>query len=109
MDIGGHCAFLTCNRLDFLPIKCRFCLRDFCEEHMTPERHDCPNLPQSSITSKSVQIETITCSVKDCKTPKGAMIVCDKCNKHFCLPCRLPESHRYGNYTAKIDLTFTQL
>merc|ERR1712106_1014703 len=51
MDIGGHCTFMTCNKLDFLPIKCRFCLSDFCEDHMTPERHSCANLPQSSSAS----------------------------------------------------------
>ena len=98
MDIGGHCTFMTCNKLDFLPIKCRFCLSDFCEDHMTPERHSCANLPLSSSASakSTAPIESLPpCPVNECTTSKGAMLVCDMCYKHFCIPHHLPESHRY--------------
>merc|ERR1712123_406289 len=73
MDIGGHCTFMTCNKLDFLPIKCRFCLSDFCEDHMTPERHSCANLPQSSSASakSTAPIESLPpCPVNECTTSR---------------------------------------
>lgn len=32
-DLGNHCSFESCNRLDFLPIKCDLCRGIFCKEH----------------------------------------------------------------------------
>ena len=82
------------EKLDFLPVKCRFCLKDFCEDHMIPERHECANIPQSSTPQSEGRAKSVKCPVRDCATPKGAMIKCDKCDDEFCVPHRLPESHR---------------
>lgn len=32
-SIGQHCAFLACNRLDFLPVKCDYCRICYCIQH----------------------------------------------------------------------------
>ncbi|XP_047998629.1 AN1-type zinc finger protein 2A-like isoform X2 [Leguminivora glycinivorella] len=40
--LGRNCAFSTCNRLDFLPMKCGACLESFCSDHFAYTNHDCP-------------------------------------------------------------------
>ena len=41
-DLGTHCGFLECKRLDFLPIKCNGCQKVFCSDHFRYENHSCP-------------------------------------------------------------------
>ncbi|KAI8324878.1 hypothetical protein GQ54DRAFT_284083 [Martensiomyces pterosporus] len=41
-DLGKNCTRKDCNRLDFLPFKCQYCKRPFCENHWKVEQHDCP-------------------------------------------------------------------
>lgn len=99
MDIGLHCSFGKCQKLDFLPIKCHFCGKSFCEDHYLPESHDCSSIPESlsadAPTSEKLQIEYETCSLSNCSLPerKGAKIKCDKCNLLFCLGHRHPDQH----------------
>ncbi|GFR12790.1 hypothetical protein TNCT_602391, partial [Trichonephila clavata] len=33
--LGNHCYEKSCNRLDFLPMKCDACSNLFCYEHLT--------------------------------------------------------------------------
>lgn len=40
--LGQHCNEATCNRLDFLPVKCDSCDKVFCATHYNYERHNCP-------------------------------------------------------------------
>ncbi|XP_017858075.1 PREDICTED: AN1-type zinc finger protein 2A [Drosophila arizonae] len=40
--LGQHCNEPTCNRLDFLPVKCDSCEKVFCASHYNYERHKCP-------------------------------------------------------------------
>lgn len=40
-NLGKNCALRTCNRLDFLPVKCDACLEVFCIEHYRYETHKC--------------------------------------------------------------------
>jgi len=42
-DLGKHCTVATCNKLDFLPIKCDACSQIFCEEHYQYAIHNCSN------------------------------------------------------------------
>lgn len=42
-DLGKHCTVSSCNKLDFLPIKCDACSQIFCEEHYQYAVHDCSN------------------------------------------------------------------
>lgn len=39
--LGEHCSNKSCNQLDFLPIKCDCCLKDFCKDHIRYELHKC--------------------------------------------------------------------
>ncbi|XP_058536707.1 AN1-type zinc finger protein 2A [Ochotona princeps] len=41
-DLGKHCSEKTCRRLDFLPLRCSECHRDFCKDHFTCAAHSCP-------------------------------------------------------------------
>ncbi|VDK84457.1 unnamed protein product [Onchocerca ochengi] len=38
---GRHCNFDGCNLLDFLPIRCDACKKDFCGSHYSYESHCC--------------------------------------------------------------------
>ena len=97
MDIGLHCPLEKCQKLDFLPIKCHFCGKSFCEDHYLPEQHDCPSIPQSSADAhtQKPQIEFESCYLSNCTLPerKGAKVKCDKCNQLFCLGHRHPDQH----------------
>ncbi|CAF1539163.1 unnamed protein product, partial [Didymodactylos carnosus] len=40
-DLGKHCCVQTCNRLDFLPMKCDACTKIFCKNHIKYDEHNC--------------------------------------------------------------------
>lgn len=40
--IGKNCSYPSCNKLDFLPMKCGACKDVFCSDHFTYVKHDCP-------------------------------------------------------------------
>ncbi|XP_055676981.1 AN1-type zinc finger protein 2A [Lutzomyia longipalpis] len=40
-DLGKHCSVSTCQRLDFLPVKCDACSEILCSEHYSYEKHGC--------------------------------------------------------------------
>ncbi|KAI1294990.1 AN1-type zinc finger protein 2B [Halotydeus destructor] len=42
-DLGQHCSITTCNRLDFLPIRCDSCSKTYCSDHYSYTSHTCPN------------------------------------------------------------------
>ncbi|XP_012285474.1 AN1-type zinc finger protein 2A [Orussus abietinus] len=50
-DLGAHCSESTCNRLDFLSLKCDACEGIFCTDHISYINHSCP-----SAYKKDVQI-----------------------------------------------------
>jgi hypothetical protein len=35
-----------CDKETFLPFRCNYCGKDYCEEHRLPESHDCVSLPK---------------------------------------------------------------
>ena len=47
--IGQHCALTSCNRLDFLPVKCDSCSNVYCVEHYRYETHNCPNAKRKDV------------------------------------------------------------
>lgn len=49
--IGRNCSFKTCNKLDFLPVKCNACKEVFCSDHFTYINHEC-----SAQHSQNVQV-----------------------------------------------------
>ncbi|KAK6626343.1 hypothetical protein RUM43_006654 [Polyplax serrata] len=48
-QVGEHCNEVTCNKLDFLPIKCDACGKIFCCEHMNYEKHKCPGAHKKDV------------------------------------------------------------
>ncbi|XP_043250739.1 AN1-type zinc finger protein 2A isoform X2 [Colletes gigas] len=42
-NLGEHCSESSCNRLDFLPMKCDACASIFCTEHVSYINHSCPS------------------------------------------------------------------
>ncbi|CAH0397153.1 unnamed protein product [Chilo suppressalis] len=44
--IGKNCSYKSCNKLDFLPLKCGACKEVFCADHFAYVQHECP-APQS--------------------------------------------------------------
>ncbi|XP_075982202.1 AN1-type zinc finger protein 2A [Anticarsia gemmatalis] len=40
--IGKNCSFKSCNKLDFLPMKCGACKEVFCSDHFAYAKHECP-------------------------------------------------------------------
>merc|ERR1712226_40136 len=42
MEHGTHCQHKDCHRLNFLPILCWSCNKNFCENHHKYEDHNCP-------------------------------------------------------------------
>uniref|UniRef100_A0A6V7L7H3 AN1-type domain-containing protein n=1 Tax=Bracon brevicornis TaxID=1563983 RepID=A0A6V7L7H3_9HYME len=50
-NLGEHCSEKTCNRLDFLPLRCDACEAIFCTDHISYQGHKCP-----SAYKKDVQV-----------------------------------------------------
>uniref|UniRef100_A0A8C3TNN0 AN1-type domain-containing protein n=1 Tax=Catharus ustulatus TaxID=91951 RepID=A0A8C3TNN0_CATUS len=59
-DLGAHCSWPACQRLDFLPLKCDACEQIFCTDHIAYAQHDC-----TSVYKKDVQVPV--CPL--CNTP----------------------------------------
>lgn len=47
--LGQHCSESSCNRLDFLPVKCDSCDKVFCGDHMLYARHQCESAYKKDI------------------------------------------------------------
>jgi len=39
--VGTYCQEPSCNRLDFLPVRCDGCLKNFCNDHFRYGAHNC--------------------------------------------------------------------
>ncbi|XP_013776706.1 AN1-type zinc finger protein 2A-like isoform X2 [Limulus polyphemus] len=48
-DLGEHCTDLTCNQLDFLPMKCDACSKIFCKDHFPYGQHNCEKAYQKDV------------------------------------------------------------
>lgn len=48
-NLGEHCSEKTCNRLDFLPLKCDACEALFCTDHIAYKEHSCPSSYKKNI------------------------------------------------------------
>ncbi|XP_052851985.1 AN1-type zinc finger protein 2A [Drosophila gunungcola] len=64
--LGQHCSEETCNRLDFLPVKCDSCDKVFCASHYNYERHHCPGAHK-----KNVQVPICPLCREPVPTPPG--------------------------------------
>ena len=49
MDIGSHCSNELCRQLDFLPVTCSHCHRQFCSACYTSHRASCAVVEDRSV------------------------------------------------------------
>lgn len=47
--LGDHCSDRSCNRLDFLPMKCDACSNIYCNDHFQYNKHSCNNAYQKDV------------------------------------------------------------
>ncbi|MCL4130297.1 UNVERIFIED_CONTAM: hypothetical protein GTU68_036339, partial [Idotea baltica] len=99
-EIGKNCGVETCQMLDFLPIKCEFCLQFFCKNHNLTDLHNCPKKPIKQIKEKETSLPTkYLCSHADCKNGELTPVICSHCSKQFCLKHRHQIDHGCSEYT----------
>lgn len=62
--VGEYCSVSSCNRLDFLPVKCDGCSKKFCNDHFRYEQHQCSSgrrqgnqVPVCPLCSKPVPVK----------------------------------------------------
>lgn len=55
--LGSHCAYSSCNELDFLPISCPHCSLIFCRHHASTAAHACTQDPHNRIVSTPSRFE----------------------------------------------------
>ncbi|KAK9375724.1 uncharacterized protein V1513DRAFT_441765 [Lipomyces chichibuensis] len=112
LNVGEHCAFSGCHKLDFLPFRCPACESKYCLDHRQPSSHNCaglkktPKPPGQSTTPKSAssasgqrlrmsEVPQI-CYTKDCSTtintPLSPATKCPTCKNLTCLKHRLNHS-----------------
>ena len=91
LDIGKHCGNADCKRLDFLPIRCPFCNKHFCKNHIIGLNHDCQNIPAIEIGDGIVKV--YKCSLDYCSGTEHIEIICQCCKLVFCLTHRHCKDH----------------
>lgn len=96
-DLGSQCAFLDCKQLDFLPVECDKCKLLFCTNHSVDYQHNCSQLNEVSHlvewNEASGSPKSYKCSLSNCRGRELTPVVCEKCEKQFCLKHRLPHDH----------------
>ncbi|GAB1601925.1 AN1-type zinc finger protein 1-like [Argonauta hians] len=94
-QLGTHCQVPGCNLLDFLPFECPDCSKIFCQQHRSPDAHNCskcnvPNVPQADCALPLFR----KCSVAQCTAPGSEVVVCHLCNANVCLKHRHSWDHQ---------------
>ncbi|KAK9248782.1 hypothetical protein V1506DRAFT_527725 [Lipomyces tetrasporus] len=110
LNVGEHCAFSGCHKLDFLPFRCPDCELKYCLDHRQPSSHNCSalkktvKLPKQSITNTpSSSAHRLggserpqRCYTADCttmiNTPLSPATRCPSCKNLTCLKHRLNHS-----------------
>ncbi|XP_018369467.1 PREDICTED: AN1-type zinc finger protein 2B isoform X2 [Trachymyrmex cornetzi] len=85
-NLGEHCSESTCNRLDFLPLKCDACQGIFCTDHITYTSHSCPSAYKKNIQVPVCPLCDVPIPIKRGDLPDVAV------GLHIDNDCR--ESHR---------------
>ncbi|CAF0992699.1 unnamed protein product [Rotaria sordida] len=103
-QLGEHCSVKTCNRLDFLPMKCDACSSIFCKDHIKYDEHQCPSsyrkniqIPICPLCNQAVPYEyrdqspdrVVSAHIdRDCKSDpalkKRAKVYSNKCSVSSC-------------------------
>uniref|UniRef100_A0A8C9IVZ3 Zinc finger AN1-type containing 2B n=1 Tax=Piliocolobus tephrosceles TaxID=591936 RepID=A0A8C9IVZ3_9PRIM len=84
-DLGAHCSEPSCQRLDFLPLKCDACLGIFCADHVAYAQHHCGSAYQKIFTNK--------CERTGCRQREMMKLTCERCSRNFCIKHRHPLDH----------------
>ncbi|KAI3383663.1 hypothetical protein SNEBB_009251 [Seison nebaliae] len=80
--IGKYCSYKYCRQLDFTPAICKACKKTFCMEHLSYEKHQCPEQYQIDRTVPFCPICNEAVNVKDNETADLAV------NRHIEQGCK---------------------
>ncbi|KAF5901803.1 AN1-type zinc finger protein 1, partial [Clarias magur] len=85
---------MTMKSADFLPFVCDSCSGVFCLEHRSRDSHSCPEvLVKQNVLEPGVST-SYPCTFHDCKGRELLPVICQPCQKHFCLAHRHQEDHK---------------
>ena len=97
IHIGEHCMAHECNQLDFLPMECPICHKQFCKLHIKGTEHQCEKTNDKTLTAEEVNTlaspVSFPCSITKCNGRELTPIQCDDCHSQFCLKHRLSGDH----------------
>ncbi|XP_028648659.1 AN1-type zinc finger protein 1 [Erpetoichthys calabaricus] len=93
LDIGKHCSVRECNLKDFLPFVCDGCSGVYCLEHRSRDSHCCSQISVKKQCVKSEQSTSYPCNYQGCFGKEPLPVVCQHCEKHFCLAHRHQQDH----------------
>merc|ERR1711976_113820 len=96
MEVGTHCHFSECNRLDFLPIQCSACKNTFCSSHYQIDSHNCANA-DSFRASKNVQIPVCPICSRDVPFVNSARNPDEAISQHIDSGCQIRKKHKNPN------------
>ncbi|CAK1551321.1 unnamed protein product [Leptosia nina] len=97
-DLGEHCEYENCNQTDFLPLQCK-CKKVFCRVHFNDHCHSgkCELAPKPREINLKNDDDIYRCSYEGCKKGNLHEMLCNKCNKHYCI------EHRFHVTCPEID------
>ncbi len=94
-NLGKHCEFSECGRLDFLPFKCDKCNKYYCLQHKDYDKHLCSKHNDNSriniVNKPRKKTTTFRCSC--CRVKQIIEIKCLKCGLNYCPKHITPEVH----------------
>ena len=112
--LGQHCSIKSCNRLDYLPVKCELCSKTFCSDHgYTPDSHSCTEKHKivdvkvdvcekcnkrvknrdGTLHECKKQKRKYRCATDKCKTRILVPFSCGECYQIVCPRHRFPADH----------------
>ncbi|KHN86445.1 AN1-type zinc finger protein 2B [Toxocara canis] len=97
---GRHSSFAECHLLDFLPVRCDACLKDFCGTHYPYESHRC-----ESSYRKDVQVPVCPLCGKPVPVARGELPD-ERVSRHIDTDCKSDPalSSRGKIYTSRCSL-----
>ncbi|XP_077011328.1 AN1-type zinc finger protein 2B isoform X2 [Tamandua tetradactyla] len=97
-DLGAHCSEPSCQRLDFLPLKCDACSGIFCADHVAYAQHHCGSAYQKDIQVPVCPLCNVPVPVARGEPPDRAV------GEHIDRDCRSdPAQQKRKIFTNKCD------
>ncbi|XP_072949572.1 AN1-type zinc finger protein 1-like [Epargyreus clarus] len=96
--LGEHCQYENCNQTDFLPLQCK-CGKVFCRVHFNDHclSGQCELAPKPREFELKNDDQIFRCSSNGCRKGNLHEMLCNKCNKHYCI------EHRFHPSCPEID------